>query len=237
MAKKLTFKNLVIWQDSNYWVINKPPFISTLDDRNDSTNILSLAKTESEDAQVCHRLDKDTSGILIIAKNPEAYRHMSIQFENRTVNKVYHAIADGIHDFKDKVVEDSILKLSNGTVKIDRKGKEAKTIFNTLHAFKQHTLIECKPVSGRMHQIRIHLANHGASISGDQYYGGRPFFLSSIKKKYNLKRETEELPLIKRHALHAFELTFLSLEDKKVTVTAEYPKDFRVLIQQLEKNV
>jgi len=61
--------------------------------------------------------------------------------------------------------------------------------------------------------------------------------LSSIKKKYNLKRETDELPLIKRHALHAFELTFLSLENQKMTVKAEYPKDFRVLVQQLEKNV
>ncbi len=237
MAKRLTFKELVIWEDANYWVINKPPFISTLDDRNDPINILSLAKSESIDAQVCHRLDKETSGILIVAKNPEAYRHMSIQFENRSINKVYHAVADGIHDFKDRVVEDRILKLSNGTVKIDRKGKEAKTVFNTLHAFKLHTLIDCKPVAGRMHQIRIHLANLGASISGDAYYGGRPFFLSSVKRNYNLKKDTDEQPLIKRHALHAYELTFLSMEDEKITVKADYPKDFRVLVEQLGKNV
>lgn len=237
MAKKLTFKDLIIWEDQNYWAINKPPFISTLDDRNDPENILSLAKQENEDAQVCHRLDKETSGVLMIAKNPEAYRHMSIQFENRSVKKVYHAVADGIHDLKDMVVESRILKLSNGTVKIDRKGKEAKTTFNTLVAYKYHTLIECKPVSGRMHQIRIHLASNGASISGDNYYGGRPFYLSTIKKKYNLKKETEEQPLIKRHALHAYELTFLTLEDKKITVKAEYPKDFRVMVEQLEKNI
>ena len=88
-----------------------------------------------------------------------------------------------------------------------------------------------------MHQIRIHLANLGASISGDAYYGGRPFFLSSVKRNYNLKKDTDEQPLIKRHALHAYELTFLSLEDEKITVKADYPKDFRVLVEQLGKNV
>ncbi len=237
MAKKISFRDIVVWEDKDYWVINKPPFISTLDDRNDPVNILNLARSEDENAHVCHRLDKETSGILIIAKNDDAYRHMSIQFENRSIEKVYHAVVDGIHDLKDKVIEDRILKLSNGTVKIDRKGKEAKTTFNTLKAYKMHTLVECKPVTGRMHQIRIHLANNGASISGDHNYGGKSFYLSSIKKKFNLKRDSEELPLIKRHALHAYKLTFLDMKDTKVTVEAEYPKDFRVLTEQLDKNL
>lgn len=236
MSAKLKFKDLIVWEDENYWVINKPPFISTLDDRNDPVNILGLAREQNEDAHVCHRLDKETSGVLIIAKNAEAYRHMSIQFENRTVEKIYHAVADGIHDLRDKVVEDRILKLSNGTVKIDRKGKDAKTTFNTLKAYRSHTLIECRPFTGRMHQIRIHLANMGASISGDGHYGGEPFYLSKIKKKFNLKKETEEQPLVKRHALHAFKLTFLNLKDEKITVEGPYPKDFRVLVEQLEKN-
>ena len=61
MAKKIAFKELIIWQDENYWAINKPPFISTLNDRNDPVNILALAKEEVEDAHVCHRLDKETS--------------------------------------------------------------------------------------------------------------------------------------------------------------------------------
>lgn len=236
MAAKLRLKDLIVWEDSDYWVINKPPFVSTLNDRNDPTNILGLAKEVLDDAHVCHRLDKETSGVLIIAKNAEAYRHMSIQFENRTVGKIYHTVADGIHDFKDKVSEDKILKLSNGTVKIDRKGKDAKTTFNTIKAYKYHTLIECRPHTGRMHQIRIHLANIGASISGDSNYGGQPFLLSKIKKKFNLKRETDEQPLIKRHALHAFKLTFLNLKDEKITVEGPYSKDFRVLVEQLDKN-
>jgi 23S rRNA pseudouridine955/2504/2580 synthase len=236
MAQRINFKDLVIWEDADYCVINKPSFISTLNDRNDPVNILSMAREAYSDAQVCHRLDKETSGALIIAKNPEAYRHMSLQFENRSIEKVYHAVADGIHHFQNKVVEDKILKLSNGTVRIDRNGKEAKTTFNTLHAYKGHTLIECKPLSGRMHQIRIHLANHGASITGDISYGGKHFYLSNIKKKFHLKKDTEEQPLLKRIALHAYKLTFSTLNGEKMTVQADYPKDFKVLVHQLEKN-
>ena len=236
MAKKVTFKDLVIWEDKDYWVINKPPHISTLADRNDLVNILALAREEDEAAQVCHRLDKDTSGALIIARNPEAYKHMSMQFEHRQVTKIYHAVADGIHDFDAFEADQNILKLANGTVKTDRKGKEAMTYFTTLKAYKLHTLIECRPVTGRMHQIRVHLARHGAPITGDVLYGGKPFYLSQVKRKYNIKRDTEEQPLIRRHALHAFKLAFKDLSDNIVEVEANYPKDFQVLVQQLDKN-
>ncbi|MBL6445472.1 RluA family pseudouridine synthase [Fulvivirga sp. 29W222] len=233
---KMKFEDLIIREDDNYIVINKPAFISTLADRNDSVNILVMARAYHEGAQVCHRLDKETTGALVIAKNPDAYRHMSIQFENREVRKIYHAVSDGIHDFNNKEVDRSILKLGNGTVRIDHKGKEAKTIFNTLKAYSAHTLIECMPVTGRMHQIRVHLSSIGAPITGDEMYGGKSLYLSSIKRKYNLKKWTEEQPLIKRLALHAHSLTFKLLNHEELTIEAPYPKDFRVLTEQLEKN-
>ena len=75
--------------------------------------MLALAKQYSDDAQACHRLDKDTSGVLMFAKNPEAYRHLSMQFENREVHKIYHAVADGIHNFKEVLVDAPILKQKN----------------------------------------------------------------------------------------------------------------------------
>ncbi|TRX56229.1 RluA family pseudouridine synthase [Fulvivirga sp. M361] len=237
MARKIRFEDLVLWEDDDYVLINKPPFISTLEDRNSPMNILEMARQVIPDAQVGHRLDKETSGVLALAKNAEAYRHLSVQFEQRKVNKEYHALCDGIHDFKDFTVTDKILKLSNGSVRIDRAGKEARTIFNTLHAYKLHSLIRCQPITGRMHQIRIHLANNGASITGDPLYGGKPFYLSSIKRNYNLGKWEEELPLIKRHALHAHALSFKDLSGNEVAVKAEYPKDFRVVVKQLDKNV
>ncbi len=237
MAKRIYFKDLVIWEDADYVLINKPPFISTLEDRNDPYNILEMARDTIPEAQVGHRLDKETSGILAIAKNPEAYRHLSIQFENREVRKEYHAVSDGIHDFRDLAAGERILKLSNGTVRIDRKGKEAETIFNTLHAYRRHTFIRCEPITGRMHQIRIHLAHRKASISGDPLYGGKPFYLSDIKHNYSLGKWQEEQPLIKRLALHAFSLSFKGMNGSIVEARAEYPKDFRVMLLQLDKNM
>jgi 23S rRNA pseudouridine955/2504/2580 synthase len=235
--QKMPFKKLVLFEDEDYVVVNKPAFVSTLDDRHFDLNIMALAKEYTEDAQVCHRLDKETSGVLVIAKNPEAYRSLSIQFEKRKVNKTYHAVCDGIHNFQQMKIADPLYVSSKGVVKVDRqRGKEAVTIVNTLKAYRRHTLVSCEPVTGRMHQIRVHLASQGASISGDEQYGGKPFYLSAIKRNYNLKKDTEELPLIKRVALHARAIGFELLNGQPVRVEAPYPKDFAVVLKQLEKN-
>ena len=237
--KKPDFKELIVYEDEDYVLINKPPYISTLDERNADNpfSILRLAKAYTDDAQVCHRLDKETSGILAIAKHPEAYRHLSMQFEHREVDKSYHAVVNGIHDFEGISVYLPIAQLTNGTVKIDRvKGKEAETIFNTIQAYKLHTLVDCHPITGRMHQIRIHLTCLKAPIVCDEQYGGAPIYLSQIKRKFNLKQDSEELPLINRVALHARALTFVRLNGEELRVEAPYPKDFAALITQLEKN-
>jgi len=236
-AAKLNLQDIILFEDDDFVLVNKPPFLSTLEDRNTKANLLGLAREYTPDAQVCHRLDKDTSGVLAIAKNPEAYRHMSMQFEYREVNKHYHAVVDGIHNFQEKLVDAPILKLDDGVVKISkREGKPAQTYFTSLKSYKAHTLLECKPITGRMHQIRIHLAFLGASIAGDEVYGGKPFYLSAIKRGFNLKKLTDEQPLLKRMALHAFSLEFVDLSGKTQKVEAPYPKDIQALIRQLELN-
>ena len=235
---KLKIEDLILWEDADYFVLNKPPFVSTLQDRADPTNLLALAREYSDDAQACHRLDKDTSGAIAFAKNPEAYRHLSMQFEHREVSKIYHAVADGIQDFKDKLVDAPIVKMDDGIAKISkREGKPAQTYFTSLKSFRFHTLLECRPITGRMHQIRVHLAFLKAPITGDDQYGGKPFFLSAVKRGFNLKKQTEEQPLMTRMALHAYALSFKPLVgEDKVTITAPYPKDMQALLRQLELN-
>lgn len=236
LMKNPAFKDLIIYESDDYILVNKPPYLSTLEDRSSNLNLQLLAKEYCSTAQIGHRLDKETSGILAIAKNPDAYRNIAIQFEKRTVNKTYHAVVGGLQSFEDFVVNVPITTMTKGYVKIDfREGKQAKTTFNTLEVFKRHTLIECLPTTGRMHQIRIHLSHSSVPIAADIDYHGEYIYLSDLKKHFSLKKETEEEPLIKRVALHAYKLEFKGLNGEIISGIAEYPKDFGALIKQLRK--
>ena len=237
MKNRYKFKDLIVFENDNYVVINKPPFISTLEDRNDDQNILKIAKEYNEALQVCHRIDKETSGVLVLSKNKDAYRSVLMQFENRKVEKTYHAVVDGLQDFKNKICSWPINILKKGLVKIDfENGKQAHTTLNTIKAYRYHSLIEAKPKTGRMHQIRIHLSTLKAPIVCDEQYGGEPFYLSKIKKKFKLQKFTNEETLIKRFALHAYKIEFTDLDNKPLEIIAPYTKDFAVLVKQLDKN-
>jgi len=233
------FADLILFENDDIIVVNKPPFISSLDERGEGSSeisMLRLAKAYWDDAQICHRLDKETSGALIFAKNPEAYRSVSMQFEKRKVKKVYHAVIDGTHTFDNLLVDLPILNVGKGSVTISRQeGKRAETWFQSLKYYKHYTLVECRPITGRMHQIRIHLATQRASIAGDEMYKGEPVFLSKIKRKYHLGKDQEELPIMKRFALHAYEVTFRINPETEVTIHAPYPKDFETLLKLLDK--
>lgn len=231
------FEDLIIHEDQNLIVINKPPFVASLDTREGGeVNILRQAKGYHKDAQICHRLDKETSGILLIAKNPETYRAVSMAFEHREVEKVYHAVIDGRHVFENQLVDLPILNQGNKNVVIDRyQGKPSETIFNSIRYFNHFTLVECRPITGRMHQIRIHLATQHAAIVGDHLYKGKPVYLSQIKKRgYSRSKDQEEWPIMKRFALHAKHIKF-KLDDHTYDLGADYPKDFAILLKQLER--
>ena len=231
------FEDLILFENDNLIVVNKPAFLSSLDEREGGDiNLLRLAKQYSDDAQICHRLDKETSGAIIIAKTPEAYRLVSMQFEHRKVKKVYHALINGTHIFEDLHVDLPILNLGNKNVAINRQeGKPAVTVFNSLTYYKHYTLVECQPITGRMHQIRIHLASQRASIAGDEMYGGTPVYLSEIKRKYHLGKDQDELPIMKRFSLHAREISFMIDDKTTMTFEAPYPKDFATMIKLLDK--
>lgn len=232
---KLRFEDWIIHEDDHCLAINKPPFISSLDERDLSEpSVIRLAKNYNENLQLCHRIDKETSGVLLMAKHAEAYREISMAFENRRVEKIYHAVCDGSIAFEEHTVDLNIYVSKSGKARIDRNGKEAVTLFQSLEVFRHFTLMECMPITGRMHQIRIHLASQNASISGDTLYGGKVPYLRYIKKKFNTGREKEETPMIQRFALHAYSL-FLETENIQLDLKAEYPKDFEVFLKLIRK--
>ncbi len=240
MAKRNNFKDWIILETEDYVFINKPAGISSLKERGNqnSDDILSLARLYQADMKLCHRLDKYTSGVMLLAKNEEALRSASIQFQRKEVGKLYHTLTQGSSKLDNEIVELPILiDEKRRTVRINKNlGKKSKTSFRTLQSFKGYSLIECTLFSGRMHQIRIHLSSIGHPIIGDGLYGGKLLRLSQIKHKYNYNRTGEEQPIIKRFALHSFELTLKDLDGKEVCVKADYPKDFNVLLQALTKN-
>ncbi|MBU2914078.1 RNA pseudouridine synthase [Reichenbachiella agariperforans] len=234
--KKINIPDLIVYEDDHYLVINKPASISTLEDRNDDYNVLSLFREHYPEITVCHRLDKETSGALLLAKNEAAYRAAAMKFESRDVEKVYHALVEG--RFMDETIQVDIpLKIAgSGRVKTDpRQGKEALTRFRPKAYLGNYTLVEAKPVSGRRHQIRVHLAYLGFPICGDTYYGGKPVFLSAIKKKYKLAEGKEERPLFDRVALHAFSLEINPFDGQAIEVSCDYPKDLSMIISKIEK--
>jgi len=233
--RRLDFRDLIIFEDIDYLAINKPAGISTLEDRSDDLHLLSMAKDYLQDIQVCHRIDKDTSGVLVFAKNPESYKHLSLQFQNREVNKTYHAVVKGQTAFNKHLVSVPLYVKNQGKVKWDQKsGKESITYYSTIENFTANSLLECIPITGRRHQIRVHLNYLNYSIVGDTMYDGDLLYLSQIKRKYKPGQQ-EEKPIINRMALHAKLIDFKTKDNTPITIEASYPKDFRILLKQLNK--
>ncbi|MCP3660865.1 MAG: RNA pseudouridine synthase [Bacteroidetes bacterium] len=235
--KKINLEKLILFEDQNYLALNKPPMISTIPDRIDKgINILKLLRNKYPEIKVCHRLDKETSGVILFAKNKEAQTHLSNQFYRREINKEYHAVVKGQHQFNEETVRGAIYYNGNKAYINIRKGKKAKTLFYTKKIFEGFTLLSCKPITGRTHQIRIHAACRKASLIGDYKYKGEDIYLSQLKRNYKPKKETEELPIIKRIALHSKNITFNNIDNKNITIEAPYPKDFNILLKSLEKH-
>lgn len=236
-SKKFSFSQSVIFDNENYFAINKPSSYTVLDDRKykNRDSILEMARDIYPDCQVCHRIDRDTSGILVFAKNASAYRNLSIQFEEREVAKMYHALCHGKHLFKEELIEAPLL-YNNGVSKVSDEGKHSATILETVSVNGNFSLIECMPLTGRTHQIRVHLMSVGAPIVADTQYGGQKLYLSDFKKKFNVPKGKEELPLMERSALHAFKIRFRDLNEELIQIEAPYQKDMLVALKQLLKH-
>lgn len=235
--KAPSFNDLILFENEQVVVVNKPPHLSSLDERfTEKTSLLKLARSYNPELRLCHRLDKETSGVLVLAKDDDTYRTIAMEFEHRRVLKRYHAIVDGIHKFENLEVDLPIGTARNGLMRIDfSEGKDALTYFSSVKYFRHYTLVECTPITGRTHQIRVHLASQKATIAGDLAYGGKEPFLSRLKRKFKISEFEEERPMISRFALHARQIKFNLNESTEINVEAPYPKDIQVFVKQLEK--
>ena len=232
----------VIFADDDFIVMKKRSGILIAADRynEDATRLDLLAQEEFGKLYAVHRIDKDTSGLILYARTLEAQRNLSMQFENREVSKTYHALVYGHPLWETLDVNLPLLPDGDSrhrTVANKKAGKPSFTNFRLIGNCGPYSWIEAKPKTGRTHQIRVHLAENGLSIVCDPLYSNsqKPVRLSEIKKKWN-GDEYEERPLLSRLALHAYKIELAHPKTgEKINFTAPYPKDMDATRKQLAK--
>ena len=229
----------LIYQDDSLIVVNKPSGVSVTKDRSGEPQLTDLFSQQlgadlAGSLRLVHRLDKDTSGVMILAKNLETQTLFSGYFENRLIRKTYLALVTGFISADHGTIDMPLAEHPHkpGLMRIAAKGgKDAVTQWKLLADFDRIALLAVSPLTGRTHQVRMHLSAAGMPLAIDPLYGsGAPLFLSSYKTDYRLGKGKKEIPLMQRLTLHAYQLDlpqsvplapgrFIAKLDKKFTAT------------------
>ncbi len=231
----------IIFENDSFVAINKPAGLLSIPDRGQSeASLKDILIARYGTIFTVHRLDKDTSGIILFAKTEAAHKYLSRLFEERKIEKYYLGLVQGIPAEKKGTMDAPITEhpIQKGMMVVHRKGKPAVTDYEVVEEHKTFSLVQFQLHTGRTHQIRVHCKNIGHPLACDELYGdGKAVLLSSIKRKYKLSRqEEEERPILNRLALHSYKLKFIDTEGIIRELSAELPKDIKALLQQLKKN-
>jgi 23S rRNA pseudouridine1911/1915/1917 synthase len=229
-----------VFENEDFILLNKSAGLLSVPDRTQSSvSLKDLLKDKYGQIYTVHRLDRDTSGLILFAKKEGSHRYFSQSFENREVDKIYVGIVSGTPinpkgSIEEPIAEHSIKK---GMMTIHKRGKESRTDYETLEEFGLYAFLRFQIFTGRTHQIRLHMKHMGYPILCDELYGnGQPVFISSIKRNYRLaKEELEERPILHRLGLHAQSLSFRDEQGNIFRFEAPLPKDLKALLQQLRK--
>lgn len=232
----------LLYEDDHLLLINKAAPLLSIPDRftPEKPNLYHLLNEQYGKVFIVHRLDKDTSGIICFAKTEEAHKNLSRQFEERTTEKTYLALCEGVPLQSEDKIELGIAPHPgiSGKMITSNKGKAALSTYKVLETFKAFSLIEVQIHTGRTHQIRVHLQAIGHPLAVDPLYNKREaLFLSEFKRKsFHLGREKEERPLLTRTSLHAWKLSILHpVTEEKISMEAPLPKDLKASLNQLRK--
>lgn len=232
----------ILFQNQTLLALNKPSGILSVPDRYnaDRSSLASFITETFPEARPLHRLDMETSGVLLFCLDKDAFGWYSDQFEARTVHKKYLALSDGRCVAESGEIDAPLFTTGTGKVTIHKRGKSSQTKWVVLEQFKHHTFFELTPLTGRTHQIRVHLSSIGHPVLGDIMYGSNgPLLLSALKGKgkYKLGRDKEqENPIIQRIALHASSITISDYATRElIDVHAPLPKDMQVGLNKLRQ--
>lgn len=230
----------LIEEHADWIALNKPAGLLSIPDREGKEISLKTILAERYGRIfTVHRLDKDTSGLILFARNETAHKYLSRQFEERQTKKIYQGLVLGSLQEPQGSISAPLAEhpAQNGTMIVHRKGKEALTDYEVLDDFGIYSHVQFRIHTGRTHQIRVHMKEIGHPIVCDPLYGdGKPVLVSSLKTRFKLSKDTEEeRPILNRLALHAFLLRFTDSNGKQIELEASLPKDLRATLQQLAK--
>jgi len=234
----------IIYSDDKLLVINKPTGIPASRTGSEQLiDILSgqLGTRESDKLQFIHRIDKDASGIMLLAKTKEAQAILSQYFEQGLIRKTYLGLVAGFVQDEQGTIDAPLAQCKRDyqLMRIDRKrGKKAVTDYKVLANFGAVSLLAIYPRSERTHQIRVHLSSIGLGLAIDPLYSSnQPLMLSSFKPGYRFGKDKKESPLIDRLTLHSYQLELPATErDRPCCFVAGLDKKFAAVIKMLNKH-
>lgn len=236
----------VLYEDEHLLAIDKPVGLSVVPDPASLAcrlinGLLHYVRNESPQpcrrVYIVHRLDKGTSGVLLVAKDAATARHLSERFEQREVTKLYLALVCGEVAEAEGEVDRKIAQHTGGRMRLrDRRGKPAASRYRVVERFRGFTLVEVRPLTGRQHQVRLHMSAIGHPLAVDPLYGGREaVLLSEFKRGYRPKADRPEPPLIGRLTLHAQRIETTLADGSPLEVEAPLPADFERVLRALRK--
>jgi RluA family pseudouridine synthase len=238
----------VLYRDDHFLAVMKPAGLASVRERwtdAESALVAVWDVLRADDAgarkpRVVHRLDKETTGVLLFATSLAAARSLSRQFKERVVEKTYAAIVLGTPPEDEGRIEVRIDEDRGrpGRVKVvEKRGKPSLTEYRVAERFRGYALLAVTPRTGRMHQIRVSLRHHGYPLLVDQAYGGHDaLFLSELKPGYKRKKDQPERPLLGRLSLHAERIALdHPITGERVEIQAPLPKDLTLALKYLRK--
>jgi 23S rRNA pseudouridine955/2504/2580 synthase/23S rRNA pseudouridine1911/1915/1917 synthase len=230
----------IVSEDDQIIVLNKPHGLLELPDRfrHQLPNLYAILQEELGKIFVVHRIDKETSGIIVFAKTAEAHAELSAQSEKRLIDKTYSGIVLGAPASEEGEIDLPLEEIPKnpGVMRVNRKsGKEALTRYKVVERFQGYAFLDLNPKTGRMHQIRVHLQALGTPLVADKLYGdGKGFYLSDVKPGY--KSSGDEKPLLDRMALHARLVSLTHPQSgERASYSAPLPKDMVSVLRYLRK--